>query len=272
MQSPHTWAGALALYDNAMAAANRSSGTIRLHLHYLAQLRERHRRPWSVTTEQLQELMTERAWGSSALRSARSVYRGFYRWGHGMGHTDHDPAFVLATVATPAPAPRPAPEPIVWGLIDGSDERLSFMAELAGLMALRVGEIAVVHESDYVGTPRKGRLRVHGKGGKIRELPVLDEHLAMRLFNVEGWAFPNGYGSHISAGHASRILSGAMPQGWTAHKLRHRALSASHAETRDLLATKEMAGHSKMDTTLAYVLMPTDALEAAVRAASRRVA
>jgi integrase/recombinase XerC len=272
MHTPHTWAGAIALYVNAMAAANRSPGTIRLHVHYLAQLRERHRLPWSVTTEQIQALMTERAWGPSALRSARSVFRGFYRWGHGMGHTDVDPAFILATVATPAPAPRPAPEVIVWDLIDGPDVRISFMAQLAGLMGLRVGEVAVIHQSDYVGSRFRGRLRVHGKGGKIRELPVVDEHLAARLFEVEGWAFPNGHGSHISAGHASRILSGAMPNGWTAHKLRHRALTSAYAATKDLLATKEMAGHSKMDTTLAYVLMPADAVEAAMVGASRRAA
>lgn len=272
MHSPQTWAGALALYATAMAAANRSPGTIRLHVHYLAQVRERHRLPWRVTTEQLQALMVERAWGPSALRSARSVFRGFYRWGHGMGHTDHDPAFVLPTVATPAPSPRPTPEAIVWALIDGTDDRISFMAQLAGLMGLRCGEIAVVHESDYVGSRLRGRLRVHGKGGKIRELPVVDGHLAHRLFAVEGWAFPNGYGSHLSAGHVSRIISAAMPVGWTGHKLRHRAATVSHTATRDLLATKEMLGHSKVDTTLAYVLMPADAVEAAMLAASRRVA
>lgn len=272
MISPDTWAVPLGLYVNAMSAANRSGGTIRLHLHYLAQLRERHRSPWAVTTEQIQALMAERSWGSSGLRSARSVYRGFYRWGHGMGHTDVDPAFTLATVASPAPAPRPAPEVVVWQLIDGADERISFMSQLAGLMGLRCGEIAQVHEADYVGTARKGRLRVHGKGGKIRELPVMDEGLAFRLHTVDDWAFPNGLGSHLSAAHVSRVISAAMPMGWTAHKLRHRALTVSHAETRDLLATKEMAGHSKMDTTLAYVLMPADAVEAALLAASRRVA
>lgn len=272
MHSPDSWAGAVALYVNALSAANRSEGTIRLHVHYLAQLRERHRRPWSVTTEQIQALMTERGWGASGLRSARSVYRGFYRWGHGMGHTEADPAFVLAPIATPAPAPRPTPEPIVWELIDGTDVRISFMAQLAGQMGLRCGEIAVVHESDYVGTRSRGRLRVHGKGGKIRELPVVDEHLAHRLFKVEGWAFPNGYGTHLSPGHVSRLISAAMPQGWTGHKLRHRAATVSHNATRDLLATKEMLGHSKVDTTLAYVLMPADAVEAALLAASRRVA
>lgn len=63
MQPADTWAGSLALYGNALQAANRSPGTIRLHRHYLAQLREQHARPWRVSTEDLQRLMASRAVG-----------------------------------------------------------------------------------------------------------------------------------------------------------------------------------------------------------------
>lgn len=263
-----TWAGALALYDNALKAANRSPGTIRLHWHYLAQLRELHARPWRVTTEDLQRLMASRPWGASARKSARTVFRGFYRWGHGSGYIEHDPAATLATVRVPDGVARPTPEHVVRQLLRASDDRIGFLGMLAALGGLRCAEMAQVNEADYQGDWRSGSLMVHGKGGKVREVPVVDGRLAARLEQVEGWAFPNGYGSHLSAGHVSRIMSAALPGGWTAHTLRHRCATVAYAGTRDLLAVGAMLGHSRPETTQRYVRMPDDAVRAAALAAA----
>lgn len=266
---PSTWAGALALYRSALTAAGRSPRTIGLHMHYLGQLARVHRDPWQISTADLQAVMSGRGWSPETLKSARSTYRSFFRWGFGAGHAAHDPAACLAPVRVPPAVARPTPEHVVRQLLRDPDPRIGFMGMLAALAGLRVGEIAQVHRRDFEGDHRAGVLLVHGKGGRLREVPVLDDRLAGRLASVpEGcWAFPNGLGGHLTPGHVSRLLSRALPVGWTAHQLRHRFGTVAYAATRDLLAVGALLGHSRPETTQRYVQLPADALAAAVRAA-----
>jgi integrase len=142
------------------------------------------------------------------------------------------------------------------------------MAMLAAYGGLRCAEIAqVLPARDLVGD----ELTIHGKGGKVRAVPVLHAKLLgrLRLDALRGgWAFPNGRGGHLSPGHVSRLLSEALPGGWTGHTLRHRMGTAAYRGTRDLLAVSQLLGHARVDTTQRYVLLPDDALRAAVASAS----
>lgn len=265
-----TWNDALCLYALAMRAAGRSGGTIRLHRHYLRNLAElAPRGPWSVTTAVLVGYLATDHWAPETRKSARAAVRGFYRWGHGVGYVSQDPARDLPGVRVPPGRPRPAPEQLVRQLVH-VDDRLGFMAQLAAFAGLRAGEIARVNARDLVGD----ELVVHGKGGRVRAVPIVDDKLLARLQALdpdvdEGWAFPNGLGGHLSPGHVSRLLSRAMPPGWTAHTLRHRFGTQAYAGTRDLLAVGACLGHSRPETTQRYVLLPDDALREAVRAAGR---
>jgi len=247
-----------------MQAGGRSAGTIRLHLHYLARLRQLHADPWSVTTGQLRAALSDPRWAPETRKSARSVFRGFYRWAHGDGLIDDDPAIGLPTVRVPDGVPRPAPEHLVRRLLALPDRRIGLMVMLAAYAGLRASEIARVHSSDLVDD----QLLIRGKGGKVRAVPVVNAQLLARLQLVDGWAFPNGLGSHLTAGHVSRLLSAEMPDGWTAHTLRHRFASSAYAGTRDLLAVGQLLGHSRPETTQRYVRLPDDALRAAVTAAA----
>lgn len=248
-----------------MRAAGRSPGTIRLHRYYLSVLRERHSSsPWRVTTAQLRELLAVPSWAPETRKSARGALRSFYRWAHGSGLLEDDPALALETVRVPPGQPRPTPEHVVRQLLAGPDPRIGFMGMLAAFGGLRAGEIAVVHSRDLA----VDELLVHGKGGRERAVPIVEERLLTALQGVDGWAFPNGRGSHLSAGHVSRLLSGALPGVWTAHTLRHRCASVSYAGTRDLLAVGALLGHSRPETTQRYVKMPDDALRAAARGAA----
>lgn len=257
-----TWNAALAAYVTAQQAAGRSPGTIRLHQHYLAQLRRAHSRdPWAVSAAQLVEFMARPGWAPETRKSARAAVRGFYRWGHGRGLVDDDPAVGLPPVRVPMRPARPTPEHLVR-VVARRRDRIGRMAQLAALAGLRVGEIAKVHSSDLAGD----ELLVHGKGGKRRVVPIVDVDLLLWLQQVDGWAFPNGRGSHLSAGHVSRLLSQAMPGGWTGHTLRHRAASTWFAGTGDLLSISSLLGHSRLETTQRYIKLPDDALRATVRA------
>jgi integrase/recombinase XerC len=259
---PVGWSGALGAYRIAQQAAGRSAGTIRLHQHYLRRLAERHRSPWTLRMSDLQAFLAVPSWRPETRKSARAAVCGFYRWAYGAGWVEHDPALGLPSVRVPAAVPRPTPEHLVAQLVR-RDDRLGFMAMLAAYGGLRAGEVARVHASDLVADT----LLVHGKGGKTRAVPIVFPPLLERLRDVEGWAFPNGLGGHLSPGHVSRLLSRAMPAGWTAHTLRHRMATQAYAGTRDLLAVGAVLGHSRPETTQRYVRMPDDALRAAVRAA-----
>jgi len=259
-----TWAHALDGYMTAMAAAGRERGTMRLHRHYLAQIANVHASPWRVTTTHLRELLAHPEWAPETRKSARSVFRGFYKWGHGVGLVDVNPAAPLDAVRVPRTCARPAPEQVVRDATASPGGRAALMAMLAAYAGLRCAEIAAVHSDHLVGDI----LRVRGKGGKVREVPFVVEQLFARLLEVDGWAFPGKTNGHLSPGHVSRVLSRALPRGWTAHTLRHRMATTAYAGTRDLLAVSAVLGHSRPETTQRYVRLPDDALRAACAAAA----
>lgn len=261
---PHIWTVTLAGYFSAMQAANRSPGTIRLHRHYLAGLRAVHPDPFAVTLTDLTAMMASPRWAGDAKKSARTVYRGFYRWCHGTGLIESDPAVVLPVVSVPTGVPRPTPEIVAKRVMRDPDARIRFMAMLAGYAALRASEIAVVHSGDY----NDGLLRVHGKGRKVRSVPIVQADLRIELERLDGWAFPGGVDGHLAPGTVSRYLSDALPDGWTGHTLRHRAATRAYAGTLDLLAVGQMLGHSRPETTQRYVAVSNDALLAAAAAAA----
>lgn len=267
MPSPmtvNTWAAALGLYFTAMRAANRSPGTIRLHRFYLAHLAAAYPRPWRVTTADLRELLATPTWGPSSMKSARTVYRGFYRWAHGEGLVDDWIGERLESVRVRPGVPRPAPELVVQR-VQHDDERVAFMAQLGAFAGLRAAEISRVGSWDLAGDV----LTVHGKGDKTRVVPIVHQGLLERLEAVDGWAFPNQWtGRPITPGYVTKLLSDALPGGWTAHNLRHRYAMQAFDGTGDLLAVSELLGHSSTATTQVYVSASVKRLRAAAAAAA----
>lgn len=266
---PTGWGSAVAAYVTTMQAAGRRPGTIRLHRHYLGQLVDELGRvgPWQVTTGQLERFLSRPAWKPETRKSARSVVVGFYRWAHGRGWVEVDPAVGLPAVRVPLTTGRPTPEHLVARLVR-ENSRIGYMAMLAAYGGLRAAEIAqVLPERDLIGDV----LTVHGKGGKERYVPIVHGRLLAQLrvdAHRGGYAFPNGLGGHLSPGRVSKLLSEALPAGWTGHTLRHRMATTSYAGTRDLLAVSQVLGHARVDTTQRYIRLPDDALRAAVAAAA----
>lgn len=260
------WQGAVAEWVTAMRAAGRSEGTIRLYRHYMRQVSTRYPAgPWRLGTADLQAVLARRGWSAETRKSARAAIARFYRWGHGMGYVAHDPALLLDPVTVPAGVPRPMPDPLLERTLLTLGGRERIMALLAAYAGLRCAEIAQVGRDDLVA----GVLYVHGKGGKTRRVPIEHPELLAAFERAEdGWLFPNGLGGHLTPGRVSRLLSDVLPDGWTAHTLRHRMATAGYAATRDLLAVGRVLGHSRPETTQRYVLMPDDALLAVVRGAA----
>lgn len=266
---PTGWGNAVGSYVTTMQAAGRRPGTIRLHRHYLGQLIEDVGRvgPWQVNQRHLEQFLSRTGWKPETRKSARSVCVGFYRWAYGRGWITHDPAAGLLPVKVPAGRGRPTPEHLVRQLVR-ADDRLGYMSMLAAFGGLRCAEIAqVLPARDLV----VDSLTVHGKGGKVRVVPIVYPRLLARLTTDarrDGWAFPNGLGGHLSPGHVSKLLSDALPAGWTGHTLRHRMATTAYAGTRDLLSVSTLLGHARVDTTQRYIVLPDDGLRAAVAAAA----
>ena len=57
-----------------------------------------------------------------------------------------------------------------------------------------------------------------------------------------------------------------FPNGWSCHSLRHRYATKLYAQTRDILLVSKLLGHTKVETTMAYVALPSVGLQETMKA------
>lgn len=259
------WDAVIDDYLNSLRAAGRAAGTIRLHRHYLTLLARACPDPVAVSRRDLEAWLAGQAWKPETRKSARSVVVTFYRWAASMRLVETSPAADLLTVTIPRALPRPAPEAAFDRAMAGASWSVRVMLALARYGGLRCVEIAAVHSRDLTDD----MLYVIGKGGKQRVVPILDPELAAAIRSVHGYLFPGRDGGHVTPAWISKQLARALPDGWTAHTLRHAFATRSYAVSPDLLALAEVLGHARVDTTRRYAQIPADSLRAVVNAAAR---
>ena len=256
------WDAAITDHCAFARAGGISEGTIRLRRLYLARFAEHvhHESPWGVTLDQLVDFLAHPGWEPETRKSARSALRMFYRWADATDRIRADPTRLLQAVRVPAGKPKPAPEAVIARAILAADRRGRLMIYLALLAGMRRHEIAKVHTDDIEGD----ELRVAGKGGRVRMLP-LHPKLAEALAACEpGYVLPGRIDGHLSLGHVGKVLGRLLGPGWTGHCLRHTAASRWYAVERDLVAVQELLGHAKPETTRRYTAVPDGAMRAAV--------
>lgn len=263
------WETAIAAWLGWLAAGGRPKTTLTLRGYHLRRAaRDIGGVPWAVTVDDLTAFLGEPGWSAEYRRSIRSSLVSFYTWAHASGRCRTNPAALLPTVPVPAGVPRPAPEAALRHALEHADERTLLMVSLAAYGGLRRAEIAVVHSRDVIESLDGWVLRVHGKGGKSRMLPLVDE-VARRLRALpEGYAFPGRIDGHLSPAHVGKLISRVLPDPWTAHTLRHRFATAAYRADRDLIAVQQLLGHSSVATTQRYTALPNDALRRAVMGAA----
>ena len=261
-----TWQFAISRYVKWLRMSDRSPNTIVTYKHYLNYLDDHLDIdcPWDVTLEDLEDLMSEVA-GSAARKSLRTVLGGFYKWGHRRGYIDADPTVELPSPSIKYAIARPMPEHLIDAARLKADDRERHMLDLASNHGLRCGEISRVHRDDL---EPNGTLIVHGKGGKDRRVPLRSARLVTYIREADGWVFPNVQrGGHITPNHVSHLLSALFPDGWTAHKLRHRFATRTYQLTGDIEKVSRLLGHESTEVTRRYVAIHDDALGDAVAAA-----
>lgn len=263
------WAAPLGKYMSWLRAGGRSEKTVKQRSYQIRRFaRSTGTAPFQVTTEELTDYLGSHAWGADAKRSHRAGLVSFYTWAHASGRIGHNPARLLPTVKTTAGKPRPAPEAaLVEGLANAND-RIRLILCLAAYAGLRCDEISRVHGRDMEADLLGWSLRVRGKGARVRIVP-LTEHLAVLLRPISGYAFEGLIDGHLSGAYVSKLASRALPEGWTAHTLRHRFASTTYAlGGRDIRVVQELLGHASVATTQIYTAVPDGALRNAVQAAA----
>lgn len=253
-----------------MTAAGHPDTTIQLRTYHVGRLaRDVYpRSPLSLTVDDLVDWLAAHDWGPHTRRSYRSSLRTYYAWIQAEGLRPDSPAHLLPRVTVPRAVPRPAPEVVFRTAMMDAGPRERIMLGLAGQCGLRRGEIARVRREEVMDDLVGRSLRIVGKGGHQRIVPLPDWLAAELLRCPDGWVFPSPSGDHLTPHHVGTLVSRLLPPGWTCHTLRHRAGTTAYRGTLDIVSVQLMLGHARLDTTRIYVLPPDDGIRAAVRAAS----
>jgi integrase/recombinase XerC len=226
----------------------------------------------------------------SSTARALSVVRGFFRFldKRGLAHNA-----VIGTLRTPK-QPRAVPRPLSRGdaidvalaVADVNDSDWQGLRDTALLTllygcGLRIAEALALNCGETAGAEV---LRIDGKGGKQRLVPVLPivgnaiaAYLGARPFAVtpEAPLFVGARGGRLNPGVAQRQMRRArallgLPETATPHALRHSFATHLLGGGGDLRTIQELLGHASLSTTQRYTAVANEQMKATYRAAHPR--
>ncbi|WP_022704435.1 tyrosine recombinase XerC [Pseudorhodobacter ferrugineus] len=215
--------------------------------------------------------------GARSMARALSAVKGFTAW-----LADREGVDATAALSTRAPKfrrklPRPIAEDAAAQVLDtiGDDAREDWVAArdtavvtLLYGCGLRISEALGLTGAAY---PLPDVLRITGKGGKERLVPVLPaakdavaRYVSLCPYEISG-ATPLFFGTRGGALNP-RLISAAMervrarlglPATATPHALRHSFATHLLTAGGDLRAIQELLGHASLSTTQAYTAVDT---------------
>lgn len=228
-----------------------------------------------------------RGQSSRALARALSAVKGFYRWlarNHGVEATAilsaRTPRF---TPRLPRPLAPDAARAMIAAVAD--DGPLPWIAarDTAVLMLLWGAGLRISEALGLAGrdAPLGEMLRVRGKGGKEREVPVLPVVRAAVNAYLPLCPYPIARDAPLFRGARGgplnpRLVRAAMmraraglglPATATPHALRHSFATHLLAAGGDLRTIQELLGHASLSTTQGYTAVDSDRLMAVYQAA-----
>lgn len=211
-------------YRRALERAQKSQGTIAKRVSDIKRLQHNHPDLLTVTTKQLEAYIGQKT-AIEYRKALTSSFRGFYRWAHGNGLIEHDPAAALPNIKIPRRLALPAiPDDVVLRAFEQGTLHERVIIALAATEGLRRSEIASLHPSNRV----QKRLRFTGKGDKEREVPLdaVTLELLLELERVQGtdsYYLPGRFGGHV---HSATVYKWAknLIGDWTLHSCRRRGL------------------------------------------------
>lgn len=270
----NNWSNAETDWRRYLKGKGSSADSINTRMCHLRLWARTCRAPWDATYESLLEFIGAREdWSPEYRRAVRTTLRSFYRWAHEQAEViDTNPAWRLPSIHVPMAEPRAAEDHVVVFAMEeaGVDSRERLMMEVMGESGLRRAEVARIHHRDLLPA---WMLQVHGKGSKKRVVPLTIDtwkRLQARTL-VDGWAFPNGLGGHLSPGHVGRLLRAFLQQHVTTpHMLRHNYATTLVDDGLPLTDVRDLLGHASLVTTQRYVGVNKSRQAAAVRKSAKR--
>jgi integrase len=275
--------------EQSYVAKDASPQTIELRESQIKRLRSAvaPRDLWELTEDDLSGWLNSHGWGANTRIAARSALRSFYQWGRKRGHIAIDPTEEIAKPGSPQPRPRPVPNSVYASVLaEQSDPRIRVALRLSGELGLRRAEVAGLHRDHVIEDDDGYWLRFVGKGNKERTLPCPDDIATEVLALIAstpgdyaytaitgGTQFARAYhpDKHLSPHWIGSLISAVLPDGYTMHKLRHRAGTEAYKNSgNDIYLASKLLGHSSVTTTAAYVKADMSRLRAAVSGASAK--
>ncbi|MEX1264175.1 MAG: site-specific tyrosine recombinase XerD [Actinomycetota bacterium] len=223
----------------------------------------------------------ERPYRASSVARMLSSVRSFHRFLLREGVADRDPAVGVAQPKLPRSLPHPLTVEEVQRLLETPDEatpagqRDRAILELLYGSGLRVSELTGLDVDDL--DLETGSVRVLGKGGKEREVPVgrygrdaIDTYLvrARPLFATgrgRGALFLNQRGGRLTRQSCDRMVRTAsrvagIDRHVSLHTLRHSFATHLLEGGADVRVVQELLGHASVATTQIYTLVTREHL------------
>lgn len=219
--------------------------------------------------------------GRSLLRSLSGL-RHFFAFLGAQGHATSEALSLLSPPAAKKTLPRPVAADNVLRLIELAlttpkqpwiGQRDAGLLTLLYGTGLRISEALSLRAQDWPVRPDQG-LRVTGKGGKMRDVPLLPlTHDAIGAymqaapfsFAANEMIFRGARGGPFSARQAQMMLAGLrrqldLPKSVTPHALRHSFATHLLAAGGDLRTIQELLGHAQLSSTQIYTEVDIKAL------------
>lgn len=268
--TPAAWEMELNAWRRWMIGTGTAATSVRTRMDQLENFARAHRSagPFDMTTDDVFDYLSGKRWARETRRGFRVAVRSFYRWAVETGRTAENPAELMPRVKSGDPARVPATDAEYQAALTAArDERWRLALRLSCELGLRRAEVAQIHASD-VRPDDSGRawLTVHGKGGKVRRLPVPPNLAAAITRAGDGYLFPARDGGHTTPAHVGKQVSALLPPGVTMHALRHAFATRAYNVNRDVFTVQRLLGHASAATTQRYVQVSDDSMRALVEA------
>ena len=203
--------------------------------------------------------------------------RQYLRWLAANGHRAEDPSAVLIRPKMRERLPRPLGDEEISRAMTAAEHPVRAWIALAAFCGLRCMEIATLTREDVVDSVTVPFLRVSGKGGKDRVVPLPASALAeLRAAGLpaRGPLFDRmdrraGPPSAMRVSERINDHLRAVGVVGTAHQCRHRFGTKLYEQTRDLMLVATVMGHSSTETTMGYVKISPHTAASSIEAISR---
>lgn len=261
----HNGGTALTAYTAHLAGRGLRPATITAYVGWVRRLSTACGDPATLTTADLELWIAGHTWKPWTHQKAVASIRYYYGWLLATGRIDHDPSAPLIPARSPRPVPNPAPEDVYRSALERASGQDYWRLRLAGDTGLRRAELAAVHSDDVRDLVTGPTLRVEGKGGVTRWVPLPDD-LAAWIRMQRGHVWPDRSGlTHITPHGCGDWYKRRL--GLHVHMLRHRFATRAYASGHDIEAVRELLGHASTTTTQTYVKVASDDLLRAAKGA-----